>query len=573
MAVTKAPSQAGGASRWHGWPAAIVASAIILAIYFFMSARSTLWDRDEPRFARATVEMIESGNYLYPTFNDDLRPDKPILAYWLMSLPMRLLGPSEFTARFWSPVGMFASCLLIYYMGRKLIAPLAGLLALAMYSLTLLTGMIGTAATADAIMIPLNLGIMAFVLKAVMGEFRLWHVPAMGVLFGLSMLTKSVFGLLPLVAVGSMVLLGWREKDKPLSGRFLLGCIVAALLGTAIMLAWFIPANAATGGRFMAEHLGRHIFQRATSALQGHGGRQAISYFLYLPFYLPVTLVCLFPWTLFLAGAVSATWGKRVGGERGRAFLLGWAGAVFVVMSLVSTKMSHYILMAFPALVLMVAGTLNAGHTYRLAIRDQLWLKRGLWLFLPVAALVIFGPVVGFHWIPEGIRRPLLLVSLIAAVVTLLALRDLWMSHDLRCAIVLMAGVVALQGAVGGVLAPAAEEYKLAPAVAAAARAAAPAGTAAFEYEFEEPSLNFYLGRHIERIGNDNELREWASQPGSGVLFLPRQALVRVFGESLPPSLREITCRKGYNYSDNTWLELVALERQGGQRTPTGGSD
>ena len=40
---------------------------------------------DEPRFAQATVEMLHSGNWLYPTFNGAVRADKPILVYWLMA--------------------------------------------------------------------------------------------------------------------------------------------------------------------------------------------------------------------------------------------------------------------------------------------------------------------------------------------------------------------------------------------------------------------------------------------------------------------------------------------------------
>ena len=41
-----------------------------------------LIDRDEPRFAEASREMIARGDYVIPYFNNQLRFDKPPLTYW-----------------------------------------------------------------------------------------------------------------------------------------------------------------------------------------------------------------------------------------------------------------------------------------------------------------------------------------------------------------------------------------------------------------------------------------------------------------------------------------------------------
>ena len=81
------------------WVKAILICAGFTALYLLIAGSSTLWDRDEPRYARVTVEMVESGNYLVPTFNGEVWFDKPILLYWLMSVPVRLLGPSEIACR------------------------------------------------------------------------------------------------------------------------------------------------------------------------------------------------------------------------------------------------------------------------------------------------------------------------------------------------------------------------------------------------------------------------------------------------------------------------------------------
>ena len=106
------------------WTVAILIVLAVMSIYLFMATRATLWDRDEPRFARATVEMIESGNYLVPTFNNDLWPDKPVMFYWLMSLPIRLFGPTEFACRFFAAVGTALTCLLTIFVGQRLFGAL-----------------------------------------------------------------------------------------------------------------------------------------------------------------------------------------------------------------------------------------------------------------------------------------------------------------------------------------------------------------------------------------------------------------------------------------------------------------
>lgn len=43
-----------------------------------------LLDRDEPRFAQATVEMVRRSEWIVPYFNGEFRFDKPPLTYWLM---------------------------------------------------------------------------------------------------------------------------------------------------------------------------------------------------------------------------------------------------------------------------------------------------------------------------------------------------------------------------------------------------------------------------------------------------------------------------------------------------------
>src|SRR6266478_5863328 len=59
----------------------------------------SLWDIDEGLNAEAAREMLESGDWVVPTFNFKPRTSKPALLYWLQALAYQQLGVNEFSAR------------------------------------------------------------------------------------------------------------------------------------------------------------------------------------------------------------------------------------------------------------------------------------------------------------------------------------------------------------------------------------------------------------------------------------------------------------------------------------------
>src|SRR5207244_12199785 len=65
----------------------------------------SLWDLDEGRNATCAWEMMLAGNWVIPTFNGDLRVDKPALLYWLQVAAYYGFGVNEFSARVPSAFG------------------------------------------------------------------------------------------------------------------------------------------------------------------------------------------------------------------------------------------------------------------------------------------------------------------------------------------------------------------------------------------------------------------------------------------------------------------------------------
>src|SRR6266478_844683 len=75
---------------------------------------TSLWDIDEGLNAEAAREMLESGDWVVPTFNFKPRTAKPALLYWLQAVAYQKFGVNEFSARLPSVLAAAAAVLLIY---------------------------------------------------------------------------------------------------------------------------------------------------------------------------------------------------------------------------------------------------------------------------------------------------------------------------------------------------------------------------------------------------------------------------------------------------------------------------
>lgn len=75
----------------------------LLCLVFFLPGFFTLppLDRDESRFAQATKQMIETGDFVEIRFQDEARNKKPVGIYWLQALPASLLSGPEHN-RIWA---------------------------------------------------------------------------------------------------------------------------------------------------------------------------------------------------------------------------------------------------------------------------------------------------------------------------------------------------------------------------------------------------------------------------------------------------------------------------------------
>jgi len=540
-----------------GWKAAILIALAIIGMYLFISTRTTLWDRDEPRYARVTIEMVESGNYLVPTFNGQAWPDKPILLYWLMSLPVHVLGPTELACRFWAVVGTAITCLLTFYMGKRLFGAKEGLWAMIILASTLMVLIVGTTAISDAVVLPFIVAAAAIFIRTMESGMRAHHIILMGAALGFGMLAKGPIGALPIPAMVTALWLNRKAGHGLIRPLWQLGAALA--IGVLIFLAWALPANNAAGGEFLRTFVGRHVLTRAIKPMEHHGG----NLLLYLPYYLPVIILGFFPWTLHLPGAVSAILAGRLGGQYCRPLLIGWVVSIFTIMTLAVTKLPHYILFIWPALALAVAGTIVAAHQNRLTARDHKWLRRGVWFFGPPAIAIALGLMIAPLFFPiEGLRRS---GTASGIVLLVMAVAAIYLQHTNRpylSAEVLLAGMLALEIPILFGVLPAIEQIKISPPIAQAVKAKTTKETPVATYKYAEPTLNFYIDRQIEPLRNEEAVITWVRQPKPGVLIIPKDILTNIEQRHGPLQLEQIASKKGLNYSKGKPLEVLALIRK-----------
>jgi 4-amino-4-deoxy-L-arabinose transferase-like glycosyltransferase len=75
--------------------------ATILLLFFRLGA-APIYILDEAKNAQCAREMFVRQDWIVPTFNGELRTDKPALHYWFMILAYKMFGVNAFAARFFS---------------------------------------------------------------------------------------------------------------------------------------------------------------------------------------------------------------------------------------------------------------------------------------------------------------------------------------------------------------------------------------------------------------------------------------------------------------------------------------
>src|SRR5262245_4500802 len=334
--------------------------ALPAGLLFFLGLGSMgLTDRDEGRNAEAGREMLETHNWVSPTFNYEPRFAKPVLVYWLMSLSYKSFGVDEFAARFPSAVFGLGLILLQYLFLSRFCGALVGLFGALMLLFNIQIIGLGRMVLTDSVLIFLTTSSLFSFWIGFQGHDReRWWRWVFYIGMALATLAKGPVGfLVPFVTI-ALYLTATRQWNRfwrtgaPLAGL---------LLFVTIALPWYIIMWTLHGTEYTASAQANTV-GRFLNPMEGHSFT--------ILFYLPVLLLGFFPWSGWLPFAwyqAYRSWreARRVKADEAPAFTdesrglewfaAAWVLGVFLFFTLSSTRLAHYIAPLFPAAALLTA--------------------------------------------------------------------------------------------------------------------------------------------------------------------------------------------------------------------------
>lgn len=468
-------------------------------------------DRDEPRFAQASKQMLESGDYVSIRFQDEARLKKPVGIYWLQAGAVSLgdkLGVPEARITIWlyripSLIAAIGAILLTWWTARPLVGRRAALLSGMMMAGCVLLGVEARLGKTDATQlftVMLMVGVLA---RFFMASYN-WLTPPSGLALpaifwigmAASILIKGPIGFL-LVALTCLTLVALcRRPDAPASGpgsgwfatrdwqwlkslHWLYGLVVTLVLVSP----WFIAIMIQTGGAFLRQSVGEDMLNKVAGAQESHGGW-------------PGTYLAVFWgtfWPFAPLAALAAPWAWRHRREPVVMFLLAWLVPFWLVFEFFPTKLPHYVLPVYPAISILISAALFADG-----------LSRARWArivagLIPLLTTVLAAVAVGAVWyFQKEVAWLALLLGLLAIATSVLSWKQLGQGRQVEAVLSCLAtGLLLYWGVYAGAI-PKLQAIAISPHLAAASATPQCPHVQAASVGFREPSLVFLAGTDLQ---------------------------------------------------------------------------
>ncbi len=481
---------------------AILSAAAV--VYLLGNATVQLWDRDEPRYAQTSRQMLQSGDWVVPRFLDTVRTAKPIFIYWCQASAMSVFGDNAFAARLPSVVAMVLTLGLLAGALWGESGPNRTLWTIFIFATTGLAIMSAKMSLTDSVL-------LLFVIAGQLCIYRLWRyglclwtIILLGVCIGLAGLTKGP------VAVGVHVMtilaLAIFSRLMPMrdQGRFefrhlpiIVGIVIAMVFVVVFPWLYLIQERAPD---FLSSSIQHDVIDRARSGHEGHSWPPG--------YYTLAVWGTFFPWSLLIPAALVNAWRQRH--LPATRFALAAFIGPWIMFELIAGKLPHYVLPTYPALAYLVADML-----VRAARGSFADLRRKDFIFVTwIWAIMVTGLGCG-AWAGLFVAKQYDLLSMFIASVILLIAAMMGLGTAMRFT---RGRVFAAARAMGlGMMLLIAVAYtfyfsryrplRLSIEIATIMRqAGAPVGVMGYMIDYKEPSLAFHQGGGLREQREDDYL-------------------------------------------------------------------
>jgi 4-amino-4-deoxy-L-arabinose transferase-like glycosyltransferase len=511
-------------------------------------------DRDEARFAQATKQMLESGDFVDIRFQTEARHKKPVGIYWLQASAVataEALGVPEARTKIWlyripSLIGAIGGVLLTYWTALAFVPRRWALVVAAMLASSVLLGVEARLAKTDAM---LFLTVMAaqgalahaFVRWKEWSRRESWLIPAAfwtAIAGGVLLKGPIILLVAGLTVVGTGLLTKswrWLAALKPAYG------VPWALL---LILPWFLAITLKTQGAFFGEAVGHDMLGKVASGQEKHWGPPG--------FYLLAFWVTFWPAAPMVLFAAPQVWRERFNPQV--VFLLSWVVPAWLIFELVPTKLPHYVLPLYPALAILAVRALANGAV---APAARWWTRGTEWWWAAIAVLLPALALTGLLLFHKGAGFWAWPFMFAAGFLGFKAVETLRVEGPERGFLVSILAAVAVYAAVLQVLLPATRTYFPSAALAAAAAQAGCPDPKIASVSYREPSLVFLGGTDVlltDAAGAARFLREGECRVA--IVDQRHQRAFALEAEAVGLRYRLLTMVKAANYNGGRRLNL-----------------
>lgn len=387
----------------------IIIACFCIPLFINLGANS-LWDGNEGFYAEPPREVVESGNYLIPTYNYQPRLKKPPLATWLIAGSYKLWGVNEWASRLPAAWAAVLIIYLTYLIGKQWYQERVGFFA-ALILATMLKFMIYVRQFSGDILLTLFVTLTLLLLARSSIEpapkSRYLYKILAYITIGLGILDKGIIAIaLPLTIMGLFMLI---------TRQWSLIKLIVSPTGYFVMMAigfsWYLFMYQQYGWQFIKVNIIQETVQRYTS--DSLGGKPV---YYYIQVYLAETL----PWSLFTIPALAYWyyWLKRELQQLKQQDLksclpllpLIWFGFILIFFSFSIGKRAVYILPLYPAAALMISHYWHTGlkEAYLLKIHRVIAYILGVSILLAAIFIGVASQVLAIS--PLVIVMPLLIL-------------------------------------------------------------------------------------------------------------------------------------------------------------------
>ncbi|MFA5027989.1 MAG: glycosyltransferase family 39 protein [Candidatus Methylomirabilota bacterium] len=530
---------------------------LLLSLLCFLPGFVSLqpMDRDEPRFAQASKQMLETGDFIDIRFQNEVRYKKPVGIHWMQSAVVaaaEALGvPGARTTmavyRIPSLAGALAAVLLTYWAALSFAGRRDAFLAAALLAGSVILSVEARLAKTDAMLLACSAAAMgalarAFFARREGGPGRstvviFWAAMAAGVLIKGPMILMFAGACAAVLSLRERSA-AWLKGLRPVLGLL---CLLAAVLP------WFVAIGLRSGAEFYAKAVGDDLLGKVATGQQHHWGPPG--------FYLVAFFATFWPAAIFAAMAAPFAWRRR--GEDRIAFALAWIVPSWLIFEVVSTKLPHYVMPLYPAVAVVAALALAQGEVEpRTPMAQAVFLVMplipvGLALLASYAAWSLDGTLPYAGW--------LLLVP--ASALAILAWAAFARAEATRAALLGICAAALLSAGLFGLTQPVLQSLKLSPRLAAAAQTAGCPDPRVATLGYREPSLVFLVGTALVMAESAEETVGFLRGPGCRIALVDSHHTARFAAASAEAGLvpQRTATVAGFNINGGRRVQIDAF--------------